>query len=111
MHVQDKATGIEMVVSGSKRISRDLSTRINWWELRPQRDIQPREVDENGKPFELCSGGHYRPRRAFDVDTGRKTGLRAYCKQCRHEQYIRQSSEAAERAGKALRRYRDRKQA
>ena len=98
------------LVSGSRRVNRDLATEQNWWTLRPQRELQPRPLDENGVPYRFCSGGHYRPVRGFDKDASRPDGLRTYCKQCRHEQYLRQSAEAAARAGKALGRYREKKQ-
>lgn len=108
--VQDEAGGT-VKVSGSPSVNRDISTKQSWWGLRPLREPPPVPVDENGVAYHLCSGGHYRPRRGFDVDTSRKTGLRAYCKECRHQQYLRQSAEAAEKAGKALGRYRDKKAA
>jgi hypothetical protein len=103
--------GMPSRVDGTQRTNRDLSTKVSWWELRPRtpRDIPPRPVDENGVPQVLCSAGHYRPRRAFDTNMKRPNGLQAYCKQCRHEQYLRQSAEAAERSGKPLRRYHERK--
>lgn len=106
--VQDEVGGT-VKVNGSTPVNRDISTKQNWWKLRPLREPPPVPVDENGVAYHLCSGGHYRPRRAFDKDTSRKTGLRTFCKECRHQQYLRQSAEAAEKAGKALGRYREKK--
>lgn len=108
IHVQSES-GTDVVVDGSARVPRDLSSEVNWWKLRPVRQIPAREVDENGTPYRLCSSGHYRPVRGFDKNTARPDGLQAYCKQCRHELYLRQSAEAAELAGKALHRYREKK--
>ncbi len=107
LHVEGNGT----LVSGSRRVNRDLAQEISWWTLRPARELQARPVDENGVPYRFCSGGHYRPVRAFDKDASRPDGLRTYCKQCRHEQYMRRSAEAAERAGKVLGRYREKKRA
>lgn len=77
------------VIIASPRIHRDISTLQNWWRLKPEirRDAVP--VDELGKPYKFCSGGHYSPRRAFDTDVSRRDGLHLYCKQCREEQRIR----------------------
>lgn len=107
----DAYSGAASRVDGTQRTNRDLSTKVSWWELRPRkpRDIPPRPVDENGEPHVFCSGGHYRPRRAFDANKKRPNGLQAYCKMCRHEQYLRQSAEAAAMASKPLHRYRERK--
>lgn len=105
IHVEGNGT----LVSGSVRVGRDLDTSVNWWTLRPVRELEARPLDENGVPYLLCSGGHYRPVRGFDNDSTRPNGKCAYCKQCRHERYLRQSAEAAARAGKALGRYREKK--
>jgi hypothetical protein len=114
IYVKSKSIHVEGnpdLVSGSKRVNRDLAQEVNWWQLRPVRELEARPIDENGVPYRFCSGGHYRPVRGFDKDSTRSDGLRTYCKQCRHEQYLRQSAEAAARAGKALGRYREKKQA
>lgn len=96
-------------ISGGIQLNRNPLKAMEYWTNRPKYEIPPRPVDDEGVPQEFCSGGHYRPRRAFDRDASRKSGVATYCKQCRHEKYLRQSAEAAERASKPLHRYREKK--
>lgn len=87
-------------VSGSVPIDRDLfrdrkaldptgdleARRVAYREESPAAEV---ERDADGVPYRLCSGGHYRPIRAFHKNAARPDGLDNYCKECRHAMYER----------------------
>lgn len=93
-------------VSGSKKIAgRDPSTLVNWWKLRPVREVhlEPPPVDVNGVPMRLCSGGHYAPIRDYARNPARRDKLDNFCKSCRKVMTHNWRAEQAEEAGRVLR--------
>lgn len=89
----DRITRISGSVPIDRDLRRDMKALDPTGELEQRRqkmrDLPAIERDESGVPYRLCSGGHYRPVKAFGKNSARSDGLDNYCKQCRHEMYER----------------------